>query len=216
MSNLEQNRSNFWYILPLIFAIFGGVIAYFVLRKSDPKKARYCLLIGIGMVVLGIIINVTTPEYNPEIKEKRLAEQQAIRDEYEERTGKKIDLTSSGSFDWESEKLKIEQAKIEQDKIDIEKLTQLPDSCYGVNSIETELYPTGEQCLELLDERIFDFCLAENNDDETKAMTCFTQAYAIMDGHCRDSDEQGLLSISYEVCFMSEMVYAYQNLIPNP
>ncbi len=56
-----QKRSNFWYILPIVFAIFGGVIAYFVLRKSDPKKARNCLLIGMGMMILGIAINLNTP-----------------------------------------------------------------------------------------------------------------------------------------------------------
>ena len=56
--------------------------------------------------------------------------------------------------------------------------------------------------------------LAENNNDEDKAWGCFGQVYALMDRNCNGSDNQGMLSVSYEVCFMSEMVFAYQNLIP--
>ncbi len=140
---------------------------------------------------------------------------------------------------WADDKIKAEQEKIaaekqeildrqaafkerEQDKLEkqeslrIEKLKVLPDSCYGVNSIETELYPTGEKCLELIDERIFAYCLAENNNNDDKAWGCFGQVYALMDRNCKGSDEQGMLSVSYEACFMYQMVSAYQKLIPNP
>jgi len=58
----ESNRSNFWYLLPIvfglaggIFGIVGGLIAYLVLRKSDPKKGKYCLIIGIIFTMIGVI-----------------------------------------------------------------------------------------------------------------------------------------------------------------
>jgi len=59
-----KKRSPLWYELPLLFAIIGGVIAYLIIRKDDPKRARNCLYIGIilsvafpffigGMIVFG-------------------------------------------------------------------------------------------------------------------------------------------------------------------
>lgn len=42
-----QSRSYLWYALPALFSIFGGVIAYFILKKDDPAKAKNCLWIGI-------------------------------------------------------------------------------------------------------------------------------------------------------------------------
>jgi hypothetical protein len=59
---VHKKASYLWYALSIVFAIIGGVIAYFVLRKSDPKKARNCLLLGIGMVVLGFIISGVAPD----------------------------------------------------------------------------------------------------------------------------------------------------------
>jgi len=37
--------------LPLIFAIFGGIIAYFKIKNDDPKKAKNCLILGIVLTV---------------------------------------------------------------------------------------------------------------------------------------------------------------------
>ena len=37
-----------------MFGILGGVIAYFVLRKSDPQKAKICLFVGIGISAIYI------------------------------------------------------------------------------------------------------------------------------------------------------------------
>jgi len=42
-----------WYLLPIFFGIFGGVIAYFVLREDEPRKAKICLFIGIGLSGIG-------------------------------------------------------------------------------------------------------------------------------------------------------------------
>ena len=58
-----NKRSNAWYLLPIvfglttvIFGIVGGIIAYFVLKNSDPKKAKNCLIIGIIFAILGLLL----------------------------------------------------------------------------------------------------------------------------------------------------------------
>jgi len=54
----ERERSNWWFLLPIFFGLIGGVIAYFVLRHDDPKKAKNCLYLGITLAVIGIVINL--------------------------------------------------------------------------------------------------------------------------------------------------------------
>ncbi|MGI0056321.1 MAG: hypothetical protein ACREAK_02975 [Nitrosarchaeum sp.] len=53
-----KSRSNMWYLLPIFVGLIGGVIAYFILRHDDPKKAKNCLYIGIVLAVVGIVINI--------------------------------------------------------------------------------------------------------------------------------------------------------------
>ena len=50
-------RSNWWYLLPIIVGLIGGIIAYLILRHDDPKKAKKCLYVGIIMAAVGIAIN---------------------------------------------------------------------------------------------------------------------------------------------------------------
>ncbi len=45
--NPTRQRSIIWYILPIGFCIFGGVIAYFIIRQDDPSKAKNCFWLGI-------------------------------------------------------------------------------------------------------------------------------------------------------------------------
>ncbi len=52
---MNKKRSPLWYELPLLFSIIGGIIAYYKIRKDDPKKARNCLIIG-SLVIFVIII----------------------------------------------------------------------------------------------------------------------------------------------------------------
>jgi len=52
---LAKKRSPLWYELPLLFSIVGGAIAFFKIRKDDPKKARNCLILGIIFTVPLII-----------------------------------------------------------------------------------------------------------------------------------------------------------------
>jgi len=72
MSYPQKSRSNVWYLLPIFVGMIGGIIAYLVIRKDDPHKAKNCIYIGIVMMVIGIIFNimllgvdvVTNPGFN--------------------------------------------------------------------------------------------------------------------------------------------------------
>jgi hypothetical protein len=47
-----KQKSILWYLLPILFSVIGGVIAYFVLRDDDPSKAKNCLWLGIILVII--------------------------------------------------------------------------------------------------------------------------------------------------------------------
>lgn len=51
-------HSKAWYLLPLFLGIIGGIIAYFILRNSDYSKAKYCLIIGVGITLIGIVLSL--------------------------------------------------------------------------------------------------------------------------------------------------------------
>jgi len=55
----NKNKSGFWYLLPILFGIIGGVIAYFVIRQDDPIKAKNCLKIGIVHLIIDIIVGIS-------------------------------------------------------------------------------------------------------------------------------------------------------------
>ena len=58
MSYPERPRSNAWFLLPIFLGLIGGIIAFFILRNDDPKKARNCLYLGIVLMIIGIILNL--------------------------------------------------------------------------------------------------------------------------------------------------------------
>ena len=68
-----KRRSSFWFLLPILFNIIGGVIAFFIIREDDPKKARNCLYLGIILaaipfllIVLPLLIGITLiPHFGP-------------------------------------------------------------------------------------------------------------------------------------------------------
>ncbi len=65
----ERPRSNFWFLLPIFLGLIGGIIAYFVLRQDDPKKAKNCLYLGIVLAIIGIIINMLVLTQIPELNQ---------------------------------------------------------------------------------------------------------------------------------------------------
>jgi FtsH-binding integral membrane protein len=58
MSYPEKPRSNAWFLLPILFGVIGGIIAFFILRHDDPRKAKNCLYLGLVFMLIGIIFNV--------------------------------------------------------------------------------------------------------------------------------------------------------------
>ena len=72
MSHPQKSRSNVWYLLPILVGMIGGIIAYLIIGKDDPHKAKNCIYIGIIMMIIGIIFNimllgvdvVTNPGFN--------------------------------------------------------------------------------------------------------------------------------------------------------
>jgi len=72
MSYPQKSRSNAWYLLPIFVGMIGGIIAYLIIRKDDPHKAKNCIYIGIVMMAIGIMFNimllgidvVTNPGFN--------------------------------------------------------------------------------------------------------------------------------------------------------
>ena len=54
----EKKRSNWWYIVPILFGIIGGIIGYYALRRDDPQKAKKCMYIGLILTAINIIANI--------------------------------------------------------------------------------------------------------------------------------------------------------------
>ncbi|WP_338037100.1 hypothetical protein [Nitrosopumilus maritimus] len=88
--------------------------------------------------------------------------------------------------------------------------SELPKACDGVTSVETQLHPTGEECVKLLNEQIFVYCLSENNEDESIAQGCRAKALMQMDQNCKGNEQS-----PYNTCMMTELKQAYQNMVPN-
>jgi hypothetical protein len=49
-----RRKSAWWFLLPILFNVIGGVIAYFVIKEDDPKRAKSCLWLGIILTAIGI------------------------------------------------------------------------------------------------------------------------------------------------------------------
>lgn len=53
-----RRRSTLWFLLPVVFNVLGGIIAYFAIRDDDPKKARSCLFLGIALAAIPVLLFV--------------------------------------------------------------------------------------------------------------------------------------------------------------
>ncbi len=62
MSHQGRPRSNAWFILPILLGIIGGIVAFIIIRRDDPKKAMNCLIVGIIFMGIGIIFNLIIGE----------------------------------------------------------------------------------------------------------------------------------------------------------
>ena len=55
----EKIRSGWWYLVPILFGLVGGIIGYFALRKDDPKKAKNCLILGGILTIINILVSTS-------------------------------------------------------------------------------------------------------------------------------------------------------------
>ena len=46
--------SNWWYLVPIIAGLFGGIVAYFAIRPRDKKKAKNLLYVGIAIFIITV------------------------------------------------------------------------------------------------------------------------------------------------------------------
>ena len=61
----EKRRSNWWYLLPIFLGIIGGIIAYFALRRDDREKAKKCMYLGLILLAVGIILDISLAGFAP-------------------------------------------------------------------------------------------------------------------------------------------------------
>lgn len=52
-------RSRFWYLLPLLFNLPGGLVSFFAIRHDDLDKAKNCLLLGVLLFMPLLIFGIT-------------------------------------------------------------------------------------------------------------------------------------------------------------
>ena len=62
---IEIKRSNWWYLLPIFLGIIGGIIAYFALRRDDREKAKKCMYLGLILLAVGIILDISLAGFAP-------------------------------------------------------------------------------------------------------------------------------------------------------
>ena len=53
-----RRRSSLWFLLPVVFNVLGGLVAYFAIRDDDPKRAKSCLLLGITLAAIPVLLFV--------------------------------------------------------------------------------------------------------------------------------------------------------------
>jgi hypothetical protein len=112
-------------------------------------------------------------------------------------------------------KITVERLDEKEESVSIEKLQELPSSCYGVDSTETWLYSTGQQYIDELSDGFYDWRESEAKkevsveDVETRAGLCMGEIAARLDLLCEDP------FTSQEVCLMNSMQNLYRNMITN-
>jgi len=64
-----EKPSNWWYLLPILLGILGGILGYIyfstVIKVKDEKMAKNILYVGLGTFVLGIIFIAAVPSPPP-------------------------------------------------------------------------------------------------------------------------------------------------------
>ncbi len=54
----DRYRSRLWHILPVLFNLPGGIVAFLAIRHDDLDKAKNCLLLGIILLIPLILLGI--------------------------------------------------------------------------------------------------------------------------------------------------------------
>ncbi|MBI1658712.1 MAG: hypothetical protein IS632_08070 [Thaumarchaeota archaeon] len=54
----DRYRSRLWYMLPVLFNLPGGIVAFLAIRHDDLDKAKNCLLLGIILLIPLILLGI--------------------------------------------------------------------------------------------------------------------------------------------------------------
>jgi len=180
------------------------------------KKIELGIVIGIvGIFVIVIPWAAVWQYYFPE-EYGEFEEKQELRERVEEGQ-RQLELQEEAELKLQEEaELKLqEEAELEQQEAPrIQKLEELPASCDGVLTTETNLYPTADECVRKIMDRVSDWCLSEEKkiDEagaEARADICvagFTSGLAEL---CKDP-----VTGSTELCVMRTLQDLYPKMIP--
>ena len=72
-----EKSSRLWYLAPIFLGIIGGLVAYLMLKKINPKLAKRCLIVGILIIVIPLIMGIVLVLYGT-----MLAEQDYVEPDY--------------------------------------------------------------------------------------------------------------------------------------
>ena len=182
--------------------------------------------LGIVIIIVGIFVIVIPwaavwQYYYPEEAELKLQEEAELKLQEEaelklqEEAELKLQEEAELKMQEEAELKLQEEAELEQQEAPpIQKLKELPASCDGVLTTETNLYPTADECVRKIMDRVSDWCLSEEKkiDEagaEERADICvagFTSGLAEL---CEDP-----ATGSTELCVMRTLQDLYPKMIP--
>jgi hypothetical protein len=54
----NEHVSSLWYLAPLLLAVIGGIVAWYVNKDKDPGKARNFLILGVILTLIPVLISL--------------------------------------------------------------------------------------------------------------------------------------------------------------
>jgi len=204
------------------------------IKRKLTTKTLKIILLGAGVFLVGdIVIGVSSQSSLSdeekaeradirEIEEQRAAEGKKIKQALEEEA-KKQQEAEERRYQAELERQReLEEAK----KLEEQRAKEVEESwntayekyCPGVDAVDVELYGTqAELCLLAITGLFYDWCLQEElkiskTGAEDRALECQQDIISRLVKQCEDSDDQGVFSVSPDVCTMSNLKYVYQEL----
>jgi len=178
------------------------------------KKIELGIVIGIvGIFVIVIPWAAVWQYYFPE-EYGEFEEKQELRERVEEGQ-RQLELQEEAELKLQEEaELELQEGLKQQEAPPIQKLKELPASCDGVLTTETSLYPTADECVRKIMDRVSDWCLSEEKKiaetgAEARADICvvgFTSGLAEL---CEDP-----VTGSTELCVMRTLQDLYPKMIP--